>query len=282
MLDLESIMADGLTISDDGFAVKVDGDWIDLALARTGWLRRLHRADWGLGVETGSVVALELGTWHSVYSWLLDAANVKWITEPMPLKQAESKLRQWSVATRVGIPFPRTLVTTSSEAVVSSFHDQVIVKPVGTGQFIQGGTINTVYAEPMLPTDPRLRALKSVPFIVQELLGTARHLRVVTVGNRSWVAALDVDSTSPADWRQVAVNHFAFAEVHEVDPVVTSGAMRIASELCLGYSSQDWIQTSDGEFFLLDVNPAGQWLFLPRPIGVAVAEAIADLLMGVA
>ena len=273
-------MGNGLSITADGSAVKVDGNWIDLSVVRAGWLRRFHRADWGLGIETGSLKALELGTWHSAYSWLLDTADVRWITEPVALRRAESKLRQWKAATFLGIPYPRTIVTTSTDAVASTFPGgEVIVKPIGTGQFIENGETRTVYAEAMMPTDSRLRALESAPFIVQQLLRARRHLRAVTVGDRSWVAALEVDPTAPADWRRRSQNHSAFKEVHNVDPIVAGGAIEIASELGLGYSSQDWIQTISGEMFLLDVNPAGQWLFLPQSIGTAVADAIADLLV---
>ena len=140
IFDLESVMSDGLSLSDEGYAVKIDGAWRDLTDARFGWLRRLHRADWGLGIEAGSLRALELGTWYSAYSWLLDDSKVSWITSPVALRRAESKLWQWKAAVRLGIPYPRTLVTTSSEAVATSFSNEVIVKPLGTGQFIQDGS----------------------------------------------------------------------------------------------------------------------------------------------
>lgn len=278
VFDLESVMSNGLSISDDGYAVKVDGAWNDLTGARTGWLRRLHRADWGLGVEAGSLRALELGTWHSAYSWLLDDAKVRWITAPAALSRAESKLRQWKAAIRLGIPYPQTLVTTSSEAVATTFSNEVIVKPLGTGQFIQDGETKTVYAESMMPTDTRLSALNSAPFIIQERIPAAKHLRVVTVGDRSWAAMLDVDSTAPADWRRRSLNHSAFAEALDGSSIATTGALTIASDLGLGYSSQDWVQTPDGEVLLLDVNPSGQWLFLPEQMGISVADALADLL----
>lgn len=52
----------------------------------------------------------------------------------------------------------------------------------------------------------------------------------------------------------------------------------ISRRLGLGYSSQDWILTPDYEEVLLDVNPAGQWLFLPESIGSEVSRAIATWL----
>lgn len=279
IFDLESVMSDGLSLSDEGYAVKIDGAWRDLTDARFGWLRRLHRADWGLGIEAGSLRALELGTWYSAYSWLLDDSKVSWITSPVALRRAESKLWQWKAAVRLGIPYPRTLVTTSSEAVATSFSNEVIVKPLGTGQFIQDGETMTVYAESMMPTDIRLNALNAAPFIVQERIPAAKHLRVVTVGDRSWVATLDVDLTAPADWRRRSRNHSAFKEAPDASSIAPTGALTIASHLGLGYSSQDWVQTPDGEVYLLDVNPSGQWLFLPERVGTAVTDALADLLV---
>jgi predicted ATP-grasp superfamily ATP-dependent carboligase len=48
----------------------------------------------------------------------------------------------------------------------------------------------------------------------------------------------------------------------------------LVDHLKLGYSSQDWLICEDG-CYVVDINPAGQWLFLPEPIASSVAEAIA-------
>lgn len=268
-----------ISISESGCAIEVEGVQIELGDPRRGWLRRFHRADWGIGVETGSVEALELGTWHTAYSWMIDSAFVDWVTAPNALRRAESKLVQWAEARALGIRYPRTLVTTNHHAVAAAFSDEVVIKPLGTGQYILDGEVKTVYVEPMKPDDVRLHALSLAPFIVQECLKATRHLRVVTVGDRVWVAALDVRLGDPADWRQVSANHSNFRVIGDASPEVLSGALSIALRLGLGYSSQDWIQTRDGDTYLVDVNPAGQWLFLPEIVGYAIADAIADQLL---
>lgn len=279
ILDLESVMTAGLSISDDRMVLRIDGESLDLAERRGGWLRRMHRAPWGLGIETGSVEALELGTWHSAFTWMLDGEGISWVTSPQTLRRAEGKLEQWKAARRLGIDYPRTLVTSSAEDVQAEFHDDVIVKPLGSGQFLQGGEVKTVYAEKMAPGDPRLSNLREAPFIVQELVDAQRHLRVVTVGDQVWVAALTTSSADPADWRRTVANHVAFVEAPDAIPCVATGATAIADELALGYSSQDWVQTPEGRTVLLDVNPSGQWLFLPDAIGLGVAGALADRIM---
>lgn len=276
VLDLDTVMSAGLTVFEDRAVVRVDGEWIEPSRMRSGWLRRMHRAQWGLGVETGTVEALELGTWHSAYSWILEDAGIQWVTSPQQLRRAEGKLEQWRAARQLGIDYPHTMVTTSAQAVRSEYRCEVIVKPLGSGQFLDGTQMKTVYAESMLPTDPRLDNLGKAPFIVQERVKAERHWRVVTVGAQVWAGVLRVEPADPADWRRVAENHTSFEDHGDVNAEISNGAIAIARHFELGYSSQDWVETSDRRTVLLDVNPSGQWLFLPERVGEEVAMALAD------
>jgi len=55
---------------------------------------------------------------------------------------------------------------------------------------------------------------------------------------------------------------------------VGASALELARTLGVGYSSQDWVVARGGSFFL-DINPGGQWLFLPKPVSSEVTAAIA-------
>ena len=120
------------------------------------------------------------------------------------------------------------------------------------------------------------RALSPAPFLIQEHLHAARHRRVVTVARRVWSGVLDA-SDLPLDWRSEPAAHHSF-RVDDPPLEVANGAAAIAQRLDLGYSSQDWVETKNGEHVLLDINPAGQWLFLPTKIADAVTEALANWL----
>lgn len=280
VLDIDTVMSAGLTVFEDRAVVSVDGEWIEPSRLRSGWLRRMHRAQWGLGVETGTVEALELGTWHSAYSWMLEDAEIQWVTSPRNLRKAEGKIDQWRAARQLGIDYPHTMLTTSAQAVRFEYQCEVIVKPLGSGQFLDGTQMKTVYAESMLPTDPRLENLGKAPFIVQEHIKAKRHWRVVTVGAQVWAGVLPVEPADPADWRRTAENHTSFEEQGDVKADIANGAIAIAGHFELGYSSQDWVETSEGRTVLLDVNPSGQWLFLPERVGKEVAMALADRIAG--
>jgi hypothetical protein len=110
---------------------------------------------------------------------------------------------------------------------------------------------------------------------VQEALDADRHLRIVTVGGRSWECELPATDL-PVDWRRDSTAHESFVRCAE--PEVGRDAIRLAQAMGVGYSSQDWI-VADGVAYFVDLNPAGQWLFLPDEVASEVTCAIGTWLM---
>ena len=104
-----------------------------------------------------------------------------------------------------------------------------------------------------------------------------RHLRVVTVADHFWVCALDARDL-PLDWRREHHAHDAFQPCGAYDSVGAL-ALQLARRLGVGYSSQDWVVAGSNVYFL-DLNPGGQWLFLPEPVSSEVTAAIAVWLAG--
>jgi hypothetical protein len=51
----------------------------------------------------------------------------------------------------------------------------------------------------------------------------------------------------------------------------------LATTLRAGFTSQDWIVDDAGPAFL-DLNPGGQWLFLPHEVSAPATAALADWL----
>ncbi len=266
-------------VLDDGCFVVGTGDRLDrlrLAGAR-GWVRRLSPPGWRIGAIGGSRDAAVRGAWIALTLGIASNVDVDWLTPYPRLIGAENKLRQARHANRLGIRVPRTVVASRPEAIPDDFGDEFVVKPLGAGHFIQAdGEARVLWAQTLRRGDERLAALRGAPFLVQEQIPARRHLRVVTVKDRVWSCELLADDL-PLDWRRSDDAHHAFRTTRE--PTVEEAARRLAIDMGLGYSSQDWIDTGEDAVFI-DLNPAGQWLFLPEPVNDAVADAIADHLRG--
>lgn len=242
-----------------------------------GWIRRLAPPQWRRGVVSGSREGAVRSAWMALVVAIASDPDVRWLTSYRQLVSSESKLIQNRVATLLGIPTPRTVVAGTPDDIPLELGDRLVVKPLGIGHFsTDQGDAMVVWAQQLERSDPRLRALGGAPFLVQQSARARRHLRVVTVGQQAWSCALDADGL-PFDWRLSENAHHAFVRVSV--PHVEASALRLADKLQLGYSSQDWIETGDETTFL-DLNPAGQWLFLPEDVSRPVAEAIGSFLAG--
>jgi hypothetical protein len=208
----------------------------------------------------------------------LHTAPIRWLTPLPALLRAENKPVQVTAARSVGIDVPRTLSTSSLTAVRETFGDRVLIKPLGPGHLVDtNGQELMVPATVVRTADLEPSEVAACPFLFQEPIPARRHLRVVTVRDRSWVAALDADGL-PIDWRQEETAHNAFTTVSDpASAQARAAAMRLADRLGVGFSSQDWIDTGDRLIFL-DLNPAGQWLFLPDGVAQPTTAALAGWL----
>jgi hypothetical protein len=241
-----------------------------------GWVRRLAPPLWRPGLALGSEAAAIRGAWTALIAAVASSPDIAWLTPVERLFLRENKLLQAAAARRSGIQMPPTVVCSHRDLIPASLGDSLIVKPLGRAQYTDaGGTEQVVWTHEVDRHSPLLDRLSGAPFIVQMRLRAERHLRVVTVRDRCWVCELPAGDL-PVDWRREEAAHHAFLAASEA--AVERDALRMADALGVGYSSQDWI-VSDGLPHFIDLNPAGQWLFLPEPAASAVTEAIAGWLV---
>ena len=242
-----------------------------------GWLRRLAPPDWQRGIVLESHEAAVKTAWLSLLVSITRCCGVRWLTELDAMLSAENKLVQAVTAMELGIATPQTIVTNDPAELKAAFPEEFIIKPLGPGHFYEDDEARVVYTTVLHHDAPELATLGTAPFLAQRKLDARQHLRVVTVRQRLWAASIEGHDW-PLDWREAAGAHSAFVST-EPPAEVVRGAMALAERLNLGYSSQDWLLCDDG-CYVVDINPAGQWLFLPEPIASSVAGAIAAWLGG--
>lgn len=256
-----------------------DGEFLIAAQTEVrGWLRRIAPPDWRRDVAANSHDGAVRASWVSLLLGIAHLCPIKWLTPIERLFIAENKLVQHAAATALGIPTAATAVVSDRDRIPAALGARIVAKPLGPAQFDdRDGKAHIVFANELTRDSRELDALGGAPFLLQELLPATRHLRVVTLADRSWIASLDADEL-PLDWRRADHAHDAFSPTDEhVD--VGQMALALAQSLGVGYSSQDWVVVDGGVRFL-DLNPSGQWLFLPEPIASEVTAALVSWLSG--
>jgi hypothetical protein len=238
-----------------------------------GWVRRFAPAGWDSGVRLGSHRAALLASRLGLLGAILRDPAVCWLTPIDMLIAAENKIVQYRAAELLGLRVPRTAVGGDPSELAEVLGDRFVVKPLGPGNFEnEKGQQRVVFASVVTGGDLVGIDLLDAPFLSQQRLSAKEHLRVVTVQEDAWTAVLDAEGM-PLDWRRNGNAHQSFT-VSGPHRRVADDALSLAASLGVGYSSQDWLVDDEGPCFL-DMNPGGQWLFLPHEVADAATKAIA-------
>lgn len=273
-----------LSMRGDGGLRIVDGDRaVELPLPEVLWYRRMSIAT---DLPPGTPPEVAAGVSEELRSFLYGLTlRARWVMDPKPrLVNAARKPRQLAEAAAAGLDVPATLCTSDSALarawakglgrpivtkVFSSFalHDQGQQKVVHT---------TALSAEQVAGID----GLEVCPAVFQELLPKVREYRVTVVGERVFTASLEAQAGLGAvDWRRdpEAPGRWRADTLPEAQ---TRGLLRLMDRLGLNYGAADFVQTPEGRCVFLEVNPAGEYLWLDTLFEGGISEAIADHLAG--
>lgn len=243
-----------------------------------GWIRRLAPAGWNHGVTLGSHRSAVLAARLALLAAVLRDTAVDWLTAVDDLFNAENKIVQYRAAIASGARVPDFLVSGRPTDLSDYLGQRFVLKPLGPGNFEDDhGDQQVVFVREIQAAGLNAVDLLDAPFLAQRTVRGRCHLRVVTVGESAWAAELDATGL-PLDWRADGPAHRSFHASSQWGEVERA-AVTLASTLRAVFTSQDWIVDDAGPAFL-DLNPGGQWLFLPDEINAPATTALAEWLRG--
>jgi hypothetical protein len=213
---------------------------------------------------------------HAALSGVWGSLRASWMNDPWRDERAGHKPMQLAAAAGAGLVVPPTLITCEADdarAFLEELGDRLVIqKPLRPTE--------TVMRPTRLVTEGdrnRLDDLRLAPAILQAYVpGT--DIRVTAAGSRLFATAIDArDTSSPQDFRPA----YAQARVKpcELPAHVADGVRSLLLTLGLRYAALDFRRTDDGQYFFLEANPAGQWLFLEDRTGQPITRAVAEALV---
>jgi glutathione synthase/RimK-type ligase-like ATP-grasp enzyme len=214
----------------------------------------------------------------------LEAAGCRFINPLEAGHAAAQKLRQLRLARALGLEVPRTLVTNDA-ARVRGFFEQIqrhmVAKMLTPLSQSMEGNQPFVYTSAVGPEQlEELEGLRYSPMVFQERIDKARELRVVIVGRRCFVGALEASRSeaSPVDWRRANPHECRWVP-GDLPAGVAGRLVRLVARLGLVYGAADVIVTPEGRHLFLEVNPGGEWGMLEHDLGLPIAAALAEALV---
>jgi glutathione synthase/RimK-type ligase-like ATP-grasp enzyme len=248
-----------------------DGSMIDFMAVRAVWWRRPQ--PYGFE-ENATNLGFAANECDEAMQGLWQALDARWLNPPLPDGAAHRKTWQLKLAGELGLDIPETLVTNSASAARAFLAgvDRAVYKPFS-------GTPDH-WRETRLFGETELRSLaliRHAPVILQAFVPGIDY-RVTVVGKRIFAAAIDARSGNyPVDFR---MNREVRIGAASLPPDLEEHIHALMARMGLVYGAIDFRRDDrDGRFRFLEINPAGQWLFVEQQTGQPIAEAIAEELV---
>lgn len=248
---------------------------LDLRSVQTVWWRRPQVAD-PAAITDPAVRVFAANEWNEAISGLWQLLDARWVNDPVRDEVAARKAYQLRVAAEVGLSVPRTLVTSDPDQA------RGFIESRNGGQtiFKTFSCTHEIWRETRLVREdelPLLDAVRLAPVIFQEYVPADVDLRITIVGARMFVAAIHSQETDyPVDFRmslgQAEVAPAALPE--EIERRLHD----LMGRLGLSYGAVDMRRTPTGEHVFLELNTAGEFLFVEERTAQPIARSLAELL----
>jgi len=210
---------------------------------------------------------------HMLFS-LLYSLDCFWMSHPLALRGASWKGEQLQRAARMGFDVPSSIVTNSRQRLEdfrAEVGDELVFKVLSSTLLAadevaaedrtvsQLGT--TLVTDDM---DELLEALTEVPGFFQPNIAKAHELRVTVIGDRVFAARIysQDDPRTRIDCRDMSAD--IRYEAASLPNDIADRCVAFVHSYGLTYGALDLIVTPDGRHVFLEVNPAGQFLFVEQ------------------
>lgn len=254
---------------------------VDLTHVVALWWRRFWRPRLPDDLDPDHAVAAANESITAARGFFRSLPGVIHVNPPDRDLAAEDKLWQLSTARAVGLRCPETLVTNDPDAVRAMYtrrDGRIITKMLTPYSRSMAGDEAFVYTSRVKPDDlEALDGLRLCPMVFQEEIPRLREHRLIWVGGRVLSGAITPGEQSGVDWRPQLDLRWRRSVVPD-DVAERVGALM--GRLGLVYGALDLIETPDGEWVFLEVNPAGEWGMLELHLDLPIGDAIAAAMLG--
>ncbi|MFZ6873125.1 hypothetical protein ACO0LF_13805 [Undibacterium sp. Di27W] len=206
---------------------------------------------------------------NNIYS-VTGGEHALWVNDIHAARRSNSKMLQLEIARSLGFSIPNTMIGNDARQVRDFFHanDKQMVRKsfsVGGWTAVDGSAhiIKTAKVkEEQLQHD---MALMACPSIYQNLVAKQFEARVTVIGNRVIAAKIDSQrDEKTVDWRYDLPKNKIPVEPLELPEEVTQRCLSLCQQLGLVFACIDLIFSTSGEYVFLELNEAGQFLWLER------------------
>lgn len=251
------------------------------------WYRRSHNLGNGLSsVLEGEYLSSVHGEVRATLFGMLESMNCFQIGKFSQYRRLDSKEEQMKIASALGLKIPETCITNNPEEAkkfVRSHPKGAITKMQSSFAIDRQGVEHVVFTNIITEADlGTIDSLQYCPMQFQEKLEKQKELRITIVGDAVFSFAVDSQKLENAkvDWRREGVELLDQWEPYELPKDVEEKLLKMMDIYQINYGAVDIIVTPENDHYFLEINSAGEFLWLDRLIDGAITDQIAKVLSG--
>ncbi|GLQ87788.1 hypothetical protein [Dyella flagellata] len=245
-------------------------DDVDSAQIRSIWYRRPRLPEAGscLEADRGFIE----GQWKYFQKGVFDAAddllNTLWVNRPRAADYAESKLVQLQAARAAGLRIPDTIIGNHAPDVAKLIErcGKVVFKtfyPQSWDDSSKGITYQMSAVMLDAASDLPEPAIAMSPGIYQRYIEKSYDIRVTVIGCRLFAVRMrNASGRAYFDWRPHSHDHDMRIEACDIGAPLEAKLRNLMQRLGIVFGCIDLVVDQQGEIYFLEVNQAGQFLFV--------------------
>jgi glutathione synthase/RimK-type ligase-like ATP-grasp enzyme len=244
---------------------------LDLSEISSVWWRRPQPFELPATLTDPAHRRFAMSEAETAFAGLYQALGAFWINDPRHDGAAHHKPWQLAVAQEIGLAIPVTLMTSDPEEARDFWRRH------------EGNVIYKVFrafpeawreTRRLRPEDAALAdTVKLTPVIFQRFVEAVADIRVTVIGDEIFAAAADArQGEYPVDFR---FNPDLRWERHALPSWVEDALRNLMRRMGLEYGAIDLRLTPDGGYVFLEINPAGQFLWVELATGQKIAATLA-------
>lgn len=225
------------------------------------------------------------GEWNKTLLGLYHAIDyVFWLNFYRNSQRAENKYLQMSVAKEVGFKMPETLISNIKPQIMDFVkrHKRVALKMMHQDFYKDSdNNFKGLYVNVIDEDDIKdFQLTNENPIFLQEYIEKSFEVRYTVVGESHFVCKIESQSSTKTkyDWRRYDLAntpHSTITPPEEVRQMVNF----MMRKMNLNYGAFDFIVNLQKEWYFLEVNPMGQYLWIEDLTGLEISASIANILM---
>ena len=250
---------------------------IDLSKQQVIWWRRPQAFNLHQQMTNQEYRQFAYAEMYEAFTGMWQSLDAFWINPPRRDDIAHRKVFQLGIAQEVDLNIPETLISSDPQKARAFFEehgDQNIIYKAFTAT-------SQLWRETRLLKSDELSLIDNVkfaPVIFQKYVPAVYDLRITVVGSSIFAAAIYSQETSyKVDMRMDISN--ARIEPVTLPNCVCDKLSNLMNRLRLVYGAIDMRLTPDGEYVFLEINPAGQWLFIEEKTNQPITKSLASLMV---